>query len=67
MKQEQTSVVIDPSSGMTIVGDLVVNSMSIEMFTPSELAIMDIIPKIIDTHPDLYLKYVNLIPTKKIL
>lgn len=50
--------------GVTIIGDLTVMGMSTEIFSPSEKALIDIIPKIRDTHPDLYLKYIDMIPEK---
>ena len=55
----------DIEGGLTIVGDLTVMGLSTEIFSLSELALIDIIPKIMDTHPDLYLKYIDMIPEKK--
>lgn len=49
---------------ITIVGDFQVHGMSTIVFSPSEKAIIDILPKIKDTHPDLYLKYIDMIPEK---
>ena len=50
---------------LKISGSLQVIGMDTELFTLAELALIDIIPKIMETHPDLYLKYIDMIPVKK--
>jgi len=50
---------------LIIKGSMNVYGMDTEIFTVTELALIDIIPKISETHPDLYLKYIDLIPKEK--
>lgn len=62
---------IGVDNGYKIEGNLIINGsmnvygMDTEIFTLAELALLDIIPKISETHPDLYLKYIDLIPKGK--
>ena len=48
---------------VVVHGQLVVHGQT-SIFTPTEKALIDILPKLKDTHPDLYLKYIDLIPEK---
>jgi len=55
-----TSINVD--GNIKINGGFQVMGMDTEVFTVAEIALIDIIPKIKDTHPDLFLKYIDLIP-----
>ncbi len=54
----------DVRGNLQIVGDLQINGSTI-IFSKSELALIDILPQIKETHPHLYLKYIELIPEKE--
>ena len=53
---------ISVQGDLMVRGGLQVTTVSTVTYSKSEKALMDILPKIKETHPDLFLKYLDLIP-----